>query len=373
MSALPVRRLLTVLRTAALLAVVVFGVGDRLDAHEAGTTRVAISIGPDHTYDVAIVTDAASLVEKLRAVADGPAPSDLSAHALRQDILEALDDFHGRLVLTFDQVPVHPDTTVSADASGDSAAVPAATIHLTGRVPSGARTVAWRYGWTFTSYTLTLHRPSDTADISIAVDGALTTSSFDLEAPNAPRRFLAGLRQAVIAGFSHVLPAGVELVLLGLSFVVWSSRPRAVFLQVTAFVTALTIGTLAGLRINSGPIHLAELLTTAGVAVVAVDNLWPSRTALRRLVLVGLCGLLHSQTFAAQLRHSELPSFDSVATVAASSLGVEAALLAVGGVAFLLIGAGWSHQVWYRGRVTIPASALIACATVVWTLDRLRL
>ena len=41
-------------------------------AHEIGTTRVAVSLDPDRTYRVEVVTDAASLVAKLLA---RPGPS----------------------------------------------------------------------------------------------------------------------------------------------------------------------------------------------------------------------------------------------------------------------------------------------------------
>jgi hypothetical protein len=42
------------------------------------------------------------------------------------------------------------------------------------------------------------------------------------------------------------------------------------------------------------------------------------------------------------------------------------------GAAFLLVGFHWSHRAWYRTRIVVPASALIACMAVYWTIARLQ-
>ena len=53
-------------------------------AHEIGTTRVAVSLAPDRTYRIEVVTDAASLVAKLLAAAGAEPAAPLGAEDLQQ-------------------------------------------------------------------------------------------------------------------------------------------------------------------------------------------------------------------------------------------------------------------------------------------------
>ena len=67
--------------------------GTPVHAHEIGTTRVSVAFHEDRTYDIEIVTDAATLVEKLEASKGSSA-------------LSGFDDetFIRRVKLTFDAV-----------------------------------------------------------------------------------------------------------------------------------------------------------------------------------------------------------------------------------------------------------------------------
>lgn len=359
---------------AVAIASLVFGLGVGLRAHEAGTTRVAISISQDRAYDVTIVTDAASLVEKLRAVADGPAPTNLRASALRQDILTALDDFHARVSLTFDGTPASPVTTVIVDDSQDAASVPSATLHLTGRVPTGARQLVWHYGWTFTSYQLTLHDAAGTNDVLMSIDGDQASAPIDIVRLPQARPSSIDLWRAVAFGFTFVLPLGIGSILLVVSLFLCSGRPGAVVGPVALFTSAHALATLAGTRGLPGlSASTVDLVTAACIIGIALDNLNASHPHAWRVGAAAGCGLLHGQLFAGALRESGLPHAGALAVKVAGSAGVGAALLLVAGVAVLLLGAGLWREAWFRGRVAIPTSALIACATLCWTLDRLLL
>jgi len=50
---------------------------------------------------------------------------------------------------------------------------------------------------------------------------------------------------------------------------------------------------------------------------------------------------------------------------------VEAGQLAVIGAAFLFVGWHCANRTWYRSRIVVPASAMIACTAVYWTIERL--
>jgi len=77
--------------------------------------------------------------------------------------------------------------------------------------------------------------------------------------------------------------------------------------------------------------------------------------------------------FAGALTELGLPRSEFVTALVTFNVGVEAGQLAVIGAAFLLVGWHCGSQPWYRRRVVIPASALIACTAVYWTVERLSL
>jgi hypothetical protein len=45
--------------------------------------------------------------------------------------------------------------------------------------------------------------------------------------------------------------------------------------------------------------------------------------------------------------------------------------LAVIGAAFVLVGWNCADRVWYRRRIVVPTSTLIACTAANWTIQRL--
>lgn len=54
----------------------------------------------------------------------------------------------------------------------------------------------------------------------------------------------------------------------------------------------------------------------------------------------------------------------------AFNVGVELGQLAVVGLAFLLLASWARNQPWYRSRVVIPLSVLIAITGLYWTIER---
>jgi hypothetical protein len=75
--------------------------------------------------------------------------------------------------------------------------------------------------------------------------------------------------------------------------------------------------------------------------------------------------------FAGALREIGLPRSDFLMALLTFNAGVEAGQLGVIGVAFVLVGLHCGTCAWYRRRIVVPASALIACTAVYWTLERL--
>jgi len=151
-----------------------------------------------------------------------------------------------------------------------------------------------------------------------------------------------------------------------------SRRARTVLWQVSAFTVAHSI-TLAlsmyGL-ITVSP-RIVEPMIALSIAYVAIENILLSELKPWRVALVFAFGLLHGMGFAGALRELGLPRADFLTALLTFNVGVEAGQLAVIGAAFLLVGWHCANRAWYRSRIVVPASMLIACTAIYWTVERL--
>jgi hypothetical protein len=71
------------------------------------------------------------------------------------------------------------------------------------------------------------------------------------------------------------------------------------------------------------------------------------------------------------LRELGLPRSQFLTALITFNVGVELGQLAVIATAFLLVAQWYRAKPWYRQRLVVPASALIAATGVFWTVQRL--
>ncbi len=342
-------------------------------AHEIGTTRVTAAFGDRDTYAIQIVTDAATLAEKLRAAAGLAAPTDSQPDRLRAILESSSDIFRRRLGVTFDGAPVQPAVAFFvAPADGVTGAV--ATIRLTGEVPTGARQFSWRYGWTFASYAMTVEHGGKEQAATVWLEGDETSAPFALESPApAPGRINTVLRYVTL-GFTHILPKGLDHILFVLGIFLFSRRLRPVLWQVSAFTVAhsITLG-LALYGAFSLPPSIVEPLIALSIVYVAFENIVTSELKPWRVALVFAFGLLHGMGFAGALRELALPRSEFLTGLVSFNVGVEAGQLTVIAAASLLV-AYWSADASrYRRLIVVPASLVIAVTGAYWTVARLPL
>ena len=69
-------------------------------------------------------------------------------------------------------------------------------------------------------------------------------------------------------------------------------------------------------------------------------------------------------------RELGLPRSEFLTALVTFNVGVEAGQLVVIGVAFLLVGWLAHRRAWYRARIVVPVSVVIACIAVYWTVER---
>ena len=335
-----------------------------LQAHEIGTTRVAISFPNAKTYDVEIVTDATARAEKLQL------PATTNYSQLQTLLANSDQQLRQRIKLIFDQTEVHPAMTFKVEAPADALAASAATIHLSGEIPTGAKSLTWNYSWTFASYAITLHGPS--APLTEWLEGGATSRAFALNSLTAPANRLQTALLYLKLGFTHIVPLGLDHMLFVLGIYLLSGRARSVFLQVSAFTLAhsITLGLSMYGLLNVSP-KIVEPMIAISIAYVAIENLLLSELRPWRVALVFAFGLLHGMGFAGALQEVGLPRSEFLTALLTFNLGVEAGQLSVIGAAFLLVGWYGAERTWYRSRVVLPASALIACIAIYWTVVRI--
>src|SRR3989449_8732111 len=117
--------------------------------------------------------------------------------------------------------------------------------------------------------------------------------------------------------------------------------------------------------------RIVEPLIALSIAYIAIENVFLSELKSWRVALVFAFGLLHGMGFAGALKELGLPRSEFVTALLTFNLGVEAGQLAVIGPAFLPVGWHCAKAARSRSPSVIPASAMIACTAVYWTLERL--
>ena len=365
-------------RVSACVLILVFAAASRVHAHEIGTTRVSVVLHERRTYDIEIATDAAALAEKFDAVSGAAMPS-LPPAALTPAAfgawLAARDDiFRQRFAVAFDGAAVRPTIGYTVSPAVDATSATLATIRLTGEIPAGARHFDWVYSWTFASYALQVKSNEAAEPATEWLEGGQSSTPYSLTSP-PPRADRAATAWRYLAlGFTHIVPHGLDHMLFVIGIFLFSSRLRSVLWQVSAFTVAhsLTLG-LSIYGLIAVPPAVVEPLIAISIAYIAIENLVLSELKPWRIALVFAFGLLHGMGFAGALQELGLPRSEFLTALLTFNVGVEAGQLAVIGVAFLLVGWQCSHRTWYRPRIVVPASVLIGCTAVYWTVERLAL
>ena len=363
------------LRSAAVCAVIwVLACAVLVRAHEIGTTRVSIVFHDGRSYDIEIVTDAPSLVEKLEAMAGPQRPAmqapNLSPAALG-DRLFALDDiFRRRVTVAFDDSAVHPAITYAVSPAVDATSPVLATIRLTGQVPRDASHFTWLYSWTFVSYALTVKGNPNDNPATQWLEGGQASAPLSLPPPPSPFSRVSTAWRYFTLGFTHIAPNGLDHMLFVFAIFLMSGRVRTVLCQITAFTVAhsITLGLSIYGLIAARP-TIVEPLIAVWIAYVVVENLLVTELKPWRIVPLFALGLLHGMSFAGTLQDFGLAGSDFLTGLLTFNVGVEAGQLFVIAAAFPLVAWQGGNRPSYHRRIVVPASMVVACAAIYWTVE----
>ena len=172
-------------------------------------------------------------------------------------------------------------------------------------------------------------------------------------------------------GFDHILPKGLDHVLFVLGLYFLSLKLSVLLWQITSFTLAHTVTlAAAALGLVSVPATLVEPLIAASIIFVAVENLFSKRLSKWRPFVIFAFGLLHGLGFASVLSAFGLPDKQFIPALIGFNIGVELGQLTVILIAFIILGYWFGKKAWFRARISIPASLLIAATGGWWFLER---
>lgn len=173
-------------------------------------------------------------------------------------------------------------------------------------------------------------------------------------------------------GFDHILPNGLEHILFVLALFFLSTSWQALLWQVSALTLAHTLKlALATLGAISIPPYLVEPLIALSITFVIAENLVTQKLHTWRPVIVFAFGQLHGLGFASVLQDFGLPDGQFVPALIGFNLGVELGQLAVIAIAFCTVGQWFRNKLWYRTRIAMPASGVIALIGLYWFIDQM--
>ncbi len=174
------------------------------------------------------------------------------------------------------------------------------------------------------------------------------------------------------SGFTHIVPLGLDHILFVLSIFFLNPKLKPVIWQATAFTVAhsITLG-LAMYGLITPPSYLIEPIIALSIFFVAIENIITDKLKPSRILIVFGFGLIHGMGFAGALSEVGLPHNQFFTSLITFNVGVELGQIAVILLAWLVVGKWFSSKPWYRQRIVIPASIIIAVISLYWTIERI--
>ncbi len=363
------------LPAAALFALLPVSAG----AHPLTFTDTTVVLQRDGTFRADLLVDLDALAlgapqsaddAELTAAVRGLSPAELDEALGRLRRL-----FQRRVRLRFDGEPApfevsFPDHGAPAATESAIPTVLGLTARLTGAVPPDAAELEFFASRAFAEVNLTIRDERRGVTRQALLERGARSDLFPLTGPAAPPGAWSTAGRYLRLGFVHILPRGLDHILFVLGLFLLGARLGPLVWQVSAFTVAHAVTlSLAVFDVVSLPPQVVEPLIALSIVYVAVENVVTDRLTPWRPATVFLFGLLHGLGFAGVLRELGLPPEERWLGLLTFNAGIEVGQLAVIGLAFAAV--GWCRRrPWYRRRVAIPASAIIAAVGLLWTVER---
>jgi hypothetical protein len=176
----------------------------------------------------------------------------------------------------------------------------------------------------------------------------------------------------LVLGYKHILPMGLDHILFVLGLFLLSPNIKSLFRQSLAFTVAhsVTLGLSMYGAINI-PSNIVEPLIAISIVYVAVENIFRNKVQSARLGIVFFFGLIHGMGFAGALSEIGLPQNAFMISLVMFNVGVELGQLTIILLAYFLLARSYGAKPFYKTRVVMPLSVLIAVIASYWTIERI--
>ncbi len=313
---------------------------------------------------------------------------NLPATELNKEFEKFNADFLTKMQLTFDgKVQKLKILDIDIPEVGDTDLARDSIINISGLIPEGTKNLSWKWDSSFgnavfrvsseqnpdlySSY-LTEGKMSDQVAIGIDCSDPENAQKVGVCAPKASH--WQAFKNYLQVGFVHIVPKGLDHILFVVGLFLLSTHLRPLLIQVTSFTLAHSVTLAMGIYgIVSIPASIVEPLIAASIIYVCLENIYSDKLSRWRPIIVFLFGLLHGLGFAGVLTEIGLTSENFVTGLLGFNIGVEFGQLAVITACFISFGYWFRDKSWYRQRITIPASIVIAIIAAYWFIERIGL
>lgn len=352
-------------------------------AHEVRPSIIDLTITKNGSIDLEIKLNLEAIIAGIGAEHKNTSQSanapeydrlrKLSAKQLRDTFEKSQTKFIKSIALKSDgTLLVLNLSATNVPETGDIDFSRTSVVKLTGKLPSGAKTITWNWEESMGTGIVRVTGASKNGKTIFAalVKGGSTSKPINLKGLVSPGA-LSVFLQYIQVGIEHIIPKGLDHILFVVGLFLLSTRFSSLLWQISSFTVAhtITLG-LAMAGIISAPANFVEPLIALSIVYVAIENIFTSNLNHWRTLVVFMFGLLHGLGFASVLNDVGLPQRSFFSALIGFNIGVELGQLTVISICFILIGMWFRNKPYYRKFITNPASALIALTGAWWFLER---
>ena len=175
-----------------------------------------------------------------------------------------------------------------------------------------------------------------------------------------------------LIGIQHIIPEGFDHILFITCVFFLNPSLKKVIIQASMFTLAhsITLG-LAMYGVIKPPANIIEPLIALSIVCLAIENIMSDKVMPWRLVMVFLFGMVHGMGFAGALSQLGMPQYAFGIALISFNVGVEIGQLSIILLLYFFVSAPFSKMPFYRRRIVIPVSTVIALVAAYWTVQRI--
>ncbi|HIO92837.1 MAG TPA: HupE/UreJ family protein [Leucothrix mucor] len=286
----------------------------------------------------------------------------LFENTLLQDISLQANDETLTLKVVELKIPDIGDTDLARNSS----------IILAGQLPPNTQNIKWHWNKKFGANVVRVNSPNNPDLYTTYLQNGKSSNTIVIANNSTKSQSIFEIFSNYLTiGFQHILPKGLDHILFVIGLFLLSIKMRPLLLQITSFTLAHSITLALGMMgVIQIPANIVEPLIAASIVYVCIENIYSDKLNIWRPFIVFCFGLLHGLGFSSVLAEIGLSPQHFVTGLIAFNVGIELGQITIIGLCFLAIGLWFRHKPWYRSRISVPASAVIAIIGTYWFIER---